>query len=51
MYDSTKEGTSQNELAFEDKYGKIIDYQVFGDGYLVVGFSEGYYVMLSTHSK
>jgi WD repeat-containing protein 19 len=24
---------------FESKYGKIIDYQYYGDGYIVVGFS------------
>lgn len=36
---------------FEDKYGKIIDYQIFGDGYIIVGFSEGYYCHVSTHAK
>lgn len=29
------------ELVFESKYGKIIDYNLFGDGYIVLGFSEG----------
>lgn len=29
------------ELVFESKYGKIIDYSLFGDGYIVLGFSEG----------
>ena len=29
------------ELVFEAKYGKIIGYNLFGDGYIVLGFSEG----------
>ena len=36
---------------FEAKYGKIIDYSLFGDGYIVVGFSEGYVAHISTHIK
>lgn len=36
---------------FESKYGKIIDYQFYGDGYILLGFSEGYYCTVSTHSK
>jgi WD repeat-containing protein 19 len=39
------------ELVFESKYGKIIDYNLFGDGYIVLGFSEGYVVHISTHIK
>ena len=39
------------ELVFEPKYGKIIDYSLFGDGYIVVGFSEGYVAHISTHIK
>jgi WD repeat-containing protein 19 len=37
------------ELFFEQKYGKVTDYQLFGDGYLVLGFSEGYISHISTH--
>lgn len=51
IYDTTKDGSSQSELIFEDKYGKIVDYQIFGDGYLIVGFTEGYYCHISTHAK
>jgi WD repeat-containing protein 19 len=39
------------ELVFEAKYGKIIDYCLFGDGYIVIGFSEGYVAHISTHIK
>ena len=51
IHDITKDSGGQTELMFEDKYGKIIDYQFFGDGYLIVGFSEGYYCHVSTHTK
>ena len=37
------------ELVFEQKYGKIINYSLFGDGYIVVGFTEGYVAHISTH--
>lgn len=39
------------ELVFEAKYGKIIDYNLFGDGYIVIGFTEGYVAHISTHIK
>jgi len=39
------------ELVFEAKYGKIVDYSLFGDGYIVVGFSEGWVAHISTHIK
>lgn len=39
------------ELVFEQKYGKIVDYRLFGDGYIVVGFSEGNVAHISTHMK
>lgn len=39
------------ELVFEQKYGKIVDYNLYGDGYIVVGFSEGYVAHISTHIK
>ena len=39
------------ELVFENKYGKIVDYSLFGDGYVVVGFTEGWVAHISTHLK
>ena len=29
------------ELIFEEKYGKIVDYSLFGDCYIVIAFTEG----------
>ena len=38
-------------LVFEDKYGKIVDYKPFGDGYIAIGFSEGFICHISTYLK
>jgi len=47
----SEDRTAPLELMFESKYGKIVDYQFFGDGYILIGFSEGYYCHVSTHVK
>ncbi|CAH8497761.1 unnamed protein product [Schistosoma turkestanicum] len=39
------------ELAFRQTYGDLIAYHWFGDGYIMVGFSNGYFVVISTHSS
>ncbi|CAH8523624.1 unnamed protein product [Heterobilharzia americana] len=39
------------ELAFRQAYGDLIAYQWFGDGYIIVGFSNGYFVVVSTQSS
>jgi len=39
------------ELAFQPYYGAIISFKSFGDGYLMVGFSLGYVVIVSTHEN
>ena len=37
------------ELAFQSRYGSIVAYRWFGDGYMMIGFSAGYLVAISTH--
>lgn len=37
------------ELAFQTRYGSIVSYQWFGNGYIIAGFSSGYVVIISTH--
>ncbi|KAJ0399110.1 hypothetical protein ATCC90586_009361 [Pythium insidiosum] len=37
------------ELAFQARYGSIVAYQWFGNGYIIAGFSSGYVVIISTH--
>nr|XP_022918657.1 WD repeat-containing protein 19 [Onthophagus taurus] len=39
------------ELAFQQHYGTIVTYKWFGDGYILVGFSTGYFIAISTHIK
>ncbi|KAG1659031.1 WD repeat-containing protein 19 [Nymphon striatum] len=39
------------ELAFQSRYGKISDYQWYGDGYIAIGFTLGHLLIISTHIK
>ncbi|XP_070553702.1 WD repeat-containing protein 19-like isoform X2 [Ptychodera flava] len=39
------------ELAFQQRYGNIISYKWYGDGYVMLGFSHGYFIVISTHIK
>jgi len=39
------------ELAFQQRYGQIASYQWYGDGYIMIGFSHGFFVVISTHMK
>jgi WD repeat-containing protein 19 len=39
------------ELAFQSRYGTIVAYQWYGDGYVMIGFSNGYFVVISTSLK
>ncbi|XP_039203284.1 WD repeat-containing protein 19 isoform X1 [Crotalus tigris] len=36
------------ELAFQKCYGKIISYKLYGENYIMIGFSLGYFVVIST---
>ncbi|CAF1070981.1 unnamed protein product [Rotaria sp. Silwood1] len=44
-------GSQLFTLNFQDKYGDINDYQWFGDGYIMIGFSGGYFIVISTYHK
>ena len=37
------------QLIFEQKYGKIVNYEMFGDGYTVIGFSNGFITHVSAY--
>ena len=39
------------ELAFQAKYGDIVNYQWYGDGYIMIGFTHGWVIVISTHAK
>ncbi|XP_069058187.1 WD repeat-containing protein 19 isoform X2 [Pleurodeles waltl] len=39
------------ELAFQQRYGSIISYKWYGDGYIMIGFSQGFFVVISTHIR
>jgi WD repeat-containing protein 19 len=39
------------ELAFQTHYGSIVTYKWFGDGYILLGFTAGYFIAISTHIK
>eukprot|EP00736_Rhodelphis_marinus_P010453 Rmarinus@m.5781 len=37
------------ELQFQPNYGDIVSYHWYGDGYIMIGFSNGFLVVISTH--
>lgn len=37
------------ELAFQARYGQIVRYKWFGDGHIMIGFSNGYVIVISTN--
>ncbi|XP_063635799.1 WD repeat-containing protein 19 [Cydia splendana] len=39
------------ELAFQQRYGAIVAYKWYGDGYILIGFSAGFVIAISTHIK
>lgn len=45
------EPESPSELGFQPKYGSLLQHKWFGDGYILLGFSNGYCIAISTHPK
>ena len=39
------------ELAFNKKYGNLVNFEWYGDGYLICGFAAGHVTVVSTHAK
>nr|XP_023405566.1 WD repeat-containing protein 19 isoform X2 [Loxodonta africana] len=39
------------DLEFQQRYGNIICYNWYGDGYIMIGFSCGIFVVISTHIR
>lgn len=37
-------------LLSQTRYGKILSYRWFGDGYIMAGFTSGFIVVISTHA-
>ena len=47
----TAEGDRPIELAFLENYGNIMKHAWFGEGYILLGFRNGYVVVVSSHSR
>ncbi|CAG2173153.1 unnamed protein product, partial [Oppiella nova] len=39
------------QLTFQERYGFIVDYQWFGDGMILIGFTSGIFIVVSTYYK
>ncbi|NXO83768.1 WDR19 protein, partial [Sitta europaea] len=39
------------DLKFQQPYGSIVSYKWYGDGYIMIGFSQGCFVVISTHIR
>ncbi|NXH92488.1 WDR19 protein, partial [Edolisoma coerulescens] len=39
------------DLKFQQPYGSIVTYKWYGDGYIMIGFSQGCFVVISTHIR
>jgi len=46
-----KGGEKPKELKFQRRYGEIVAYEWYGEGYMILGFSEGFVVVISTHEE
>lgn len=45
------EPDSPTELGFQQRYGSLLQHKWFGDGYVLLGFSLGHVVAISTHPR
>ncbi|KAL7025046.1 hypothetical protein ACKWTF_013313 [Chironomus riparius] len=45
------EPDSPTELGFQARYGNLLQHKWFGDGYILLGFSLGHVVAISTHPR
>ncbi|KAF3825268.1 hypothetical protein GH733_005902 [Mirounga leonina] len=45
------EPDSPIDLEFQQHYGNIVCYSWYGDGYIMIGFSRGVFVVISTHIR
>lgn len=45
------EPDSPTELGFQSRYGSLLQHKWFGRGYILLGFSNGHVVAISTHPK
>ncbi|XP_033151468.1 WD repeat-containing protein 19 isoform X1 [Drosophila mauritiana] len=45
------EPENPTELGFQSRYGSLMQHKWFGDGYILLGFSNGHVVAISTHPK
>ncbi|KAF5396627.1 hypothetical protein PHET_10569, partial [Paragonimus heterotremus] len=48
---SLDDSESPIELAFQTRYGDIVSYHWFGDGYIMIGFTLGYFIVISTQKS
>ena len=46
---SSAESENPIELEFQTKYGSIVAYEWFGDRKIMIGFSSGHFIIVSTH--
>ncbi|KAM8842536.1 WD repeat-containing protein 19 [Synchiropus picturatus] len=51
MLFSVNDPENRIELTFQRHYGNIVSHSWYGDGYILIGFSHGYFVVISTHIR